>query len=237
MAGEVCIVVNDDVFVFVVDEDAAARDAAGAVLRSRFPQTEFFGDIDSMLRRFVAGRAVCVLADLLTQAPGGVSPIRYLKQQGIDVPVIACSTNAGLWDVVQAFREGATDFVQKPFSEVDLLGAVTRAAEAARRIAGLVQLKTQVQDRLNRLSPGEREVLELLLQGFSNREMAAQLNISVRTVEDRRARLMRKMAADSLAEMVQKVTLAGFKAEGIPAANRQKRPKRSKTGDTREADE
>lgn len=229
--------VNDDILVFVVDEDAASRDAVGSLLRPRFPQTETFGDIDSMSRRIVSGCAACILIDLLTQAPGGIGPIRYLKQRGIDAPIIACSTNAGLWDVVQAFREGATDFVQKPFSEVDLLGAVTRAADAARRIACSTLLKTQVQDRLNRLSPGEREVLELLLQGLSNREMAAQLDISVRTVEDRRARLMRKMAADSLAEMVQMVTLAGFKAQGDPTAKREMRPKRRKSAEKRATEE
>lgn len=214
--------VNDDITVYVVDEDAVARDAVAAMLRSRFPQTEAFGDIETMCRRLTPGRVVCILVELLTQTPGGVGPIRYLKQRGIDAPVIACSTNAGLWDVVQAFREGAADFVQKPFSEVDLLGAITRAADAARRIAGSAVLKAQVQDRLTRLSPGEREVLELLLQGLSNREMAGRLGISVRTVEDRRARLMRKMAADSLAEMVQMVALAGFSGEQLPDAKRAK---------------
>lgn len=209
MAGEVCVV-NDDIAVFVVDEDPVLRDGVLILLRSRFSQTEAFGDLESMCRKMATGRATCILVDLLTQTPGGVGPVRYLKQRGIDAPIIVASANAGLSDVIQAFRDGAADFVQKPYSEVDLLGAVTRAAEAARRIASSAGLKAHVQDRLQRLSPGEREVLGLLLQGFSNREMAAQLGISIRTVEDRRARLMRKMAAESLAEMVQMVALAGF---------------------------
>lgn len=209
MAGEVCVV-NDDIAVFVVDEDSVSRDGVLVLLRSRFSQTEAFSDIESMCRKMVTGRATCILVDLLTQTPGGVGPARYLKQRGIDAPIIVASANAGLSDVIQAFRDGAADFVQKPYSEVDLLGAVTRAAENARRIASSAGLKAQVQDRLHRLSPGEREVLGLLLQGFSNREMAAQLGISIRTVEDRRARLMRKMAAESLAEMVQMVALTGF---------------------------
>lgn len=209
MAGEVCVV-NDDIAVFVVDEDSVLRDGVVALLRSRFPQTEAFADIKSMCRRMAPGKTPCILVDLLTQTPGGIGPVRHLKQRGVDSPIIVSSASAGLGDVIQAFRDGATDFVQKPYSEVDLLGAITRAAEAARRIADSAGLRAQVQDRLNRLSPGEREVLDLLLQGFSNREMAAQLNISIRTVEDRRARLMRKMAAESLAEMVQMVALTGL---------------------------
>ncbi|HEX4764170.1 MAG TPA: response regulator [Usitatibacter sp.] len=195
--------------VFVVDDDASIRELLTWLMQRNGLAVRAFSDAREFLAAYVPDQPGCLVLDLHLPGMNGLELQQYLKAQGVLIPVIFLSGGADVPRAVRAVREGAVDFLEKPFDYkrvVELVGEclerdrVERAGRARRRA---------VSDRLGQLTQREREVLDLVVAGKLNREIAETLDISVKTVEAHRARLMEKLEVGSVAELVQAVVAAG----------------------------
>jgi len=206
---------NNDQTVFIVDDDPEIRQSLTSLMRSMGLESEAFGSAKDFLDVFDPMRSGCLLLDVRLQDMSGLELLECINKQVVYIPVIVISAHGDVPTVVRAMRAGALNFLEKPCRDQVLWEAIQEGFKwnkANRR--RLVQL-VKVRHRLEHLTAGEYSVLEKLLEGKSNKTIAADLNVSVRTVEVRRAKLMQKMKANSLAELIQMATLTSFpKAEG-----------------------
>jgi RNA polymerase sigma factor (sigma-70 family) len=195
--------------VFVVDDDASTRELLSWLMKRNELAVEVFGDAAAFMAAYRPDRPGCLVLDLNMPGMSGLDLQRLLKEQGVVLPVLFLSGGADVPQAVRAVREGAVDFIEKPFDYKQVVERVREclardAAERAGREAR--QLRA---GRLAQLTTREREVLDLVVAGKLNREIAEALDISVKTVEAHRARLMEKLEVGSLAELVQAVVSAG----------------------------
>lgn len=198
---------NAQPVVHVIDDDGAIRDAlvllleaAGHTARAHADGAQFLRDLDPIPPGEVGPG--CVVADVRMPGLSGLDVQRALREQRIDLPVIIITGHADVAMAVQALKAGAADFIEKPFDEDVLLSAVGRALDSGARA---FRERRQVDDVIARaagLTPREREVMDLVVQGLPNKAVAVELNISARTVEIHRSRVMEKMGAASLSDLV-----------------------------------
>jgi len=192
--------------VYVVDDDDGVRQALSFLLRSVDRACETFASGTQFLAGDHSSRPGCVVADLRMPDMSGLELQRRLTERGSSLPVVFITAHGDVPSAVDALKGGAIDFLQKPFRDQELLDridqALARNQVARRQDAGRKQIET----RLETLTKREREVMHLVADGLSNRRIAEQLGVSQRTVEIHRARVMRKMEADSLAALVKMVT-------------------------------
>jgi RNA polymerase sigma factor (sigma-70 family) len=195
--------------VFVVDDDSSTRELLAWLMKRHGLRTEVFPDARSFLSRYKAGMPGCLVVDLNMPGMSGLDLQQYLKEHGVLLPVLFLSGRADVPKAVRAVREGAIDFVEKPFDYRRVVALVeecikrdaeTRAGSARKRIYS---------ERLAQLTQREREVLELVVAGRMNREIAEKLDISIKTVEAHRAKIMEKLEVNSVAELVQATLAAG----------------------------
>lgn len=188
--------------VFIVDDDASIRDALGLLLGLRGFRTAFFADGASFLQAFRADWRGCFLIDIRMPGMDGLTLQRRIQDIGCDVPIVILTGHGDVGSAREAFRANAVDFLEKPLDEARLIQAIEEAFK--RQDAGLKEsgLRDQVASRLADLTPREREVMDLVVSGKHNREIAAELGISVRTVEVHKARIMSKLKVDSVAQLV-----------------------------------
>jgi len=137
----------------------------------------------------------------------GLELQKKLAEKKVSLPVVFLTGHGNVQMAVGAMQDGAIDFLEKPFREQELWDSVRKALEVDRENRLRQARQMQIEKRMATLSSGEREVLHLILEGKSNRQIAADLGLSIRTIEDRRARLMKKMQANSVAELVQLATI------------------------------
>jgi FixJ family two-component response regulator len=189
--------------VFVVDDDSAVRSAIRLLLKSVGLPVTTFDSAQAFLDSYSQDSAGCVLLDV--RMPGMSGPVlqQELALRGSILPVIFITGHGDVSMAVEAMQHGAFDFVEKPFHDQDLIERVQRALEQNARIREQLSHEQSIRDRFESLTPREREVLEHVTRGSSNKVMAYDLNISQRTIEIHRARLMEKMQAPSLAQLVQ----------------------------------
>ena len=186
---------SDEPVVHVVDDDDAVRRAL-AFLES------------------VPVVSGCVLTDVRMPDLDGIELLRRLKRRGSPAPVIVMTGHADVPLAVQAMREGARDFIEKPFDDEVLLASVRAALAQAERSADVAAETSAVRARLAALSEREREVLDGLVAGKANKVIGLDLGISPRTVEVYRANVMAKLQAGSLSELVRMTLVAGHPADG-----------------------
>jgi two-component system, LuxR family, response regulator FixJ len=190
--------------VMVVEDDAAARESLLLLLASEGWACLGYADAATLLDDPQLPRAACLVADVrLGQGMDGVALLAALRERGVAVPVVLVTGHGDVPLAVRAMRQGAADFLEKPYGPEQLLRAVHDAVAAGARIA-------PGDDRVSlaaRLTPRERDVLRGLLAGHPNRRVAEQLGISPRTVETYRAAIMEKLQVASFAELV-RVALA-----------------------------
>jgi RNA polymerase sigma factor (sigma-70 family) len=194
--------------VFVVDDDASTRELLVWLMKRNMLAVEAFPDARAFLDAYVTDRPGCLVLDLDMPGMSGLDLQEYLNGQGLLLPVIFLSGRADVPNAVRAVREGAVDFIEKPF---DYKRVVERIQESLARDASsraVRQRKRIACKRLGQLTQREREVLDLVVAGKMNREIAESLDISIKTVEAHRARLMEKLEVGSLAELVQTVVSA-----------------------------
>jgi two-component system response regulator TtrR len=194
--------------IHVVDDDEAMRDSLAWLLDGERYAVHTYASGEDFLARHAPGRPACVILDIRMPGISGVEVHEQLVRRGTPTPVIFVTGHGDVPMAVDAIKRGAFDFIEKPFSETKLMAIIGRALEEDARKASENNSATDVASRLTKLSPREREVLDLVIAGKMNKTIADAMNISIKTVEAHRAKVMDKMGAKSLAELVQLVVQA-----------------------------
>ncbi len=202
------------VWVCVVEDDAAVRHSLATLLATLGVDVRSHASGNDFLDDPVSRDAACVILDVRLPGLNGLEVQSRMHDLGMTVPVIFISGHGDVPMAVDAMRGGALDFLQKPFDAQSLLARVQQAIAQGPALRQAAQQRLVAAARLAILSPREREVLALLLEGRMNKAIAAELGISAKTVEDHRASIMRKMQARSVAELVRLATGGG--APGAP---------------------
>jgi two-component system, LuxR family, response regulator FixJ len=194
--------VEADPTVFIIDDDPAVRQALTVLVRSMRLRAEAYESAQHFLDSFDAMRPGCLLLDVRMPGISGLELLDQLNNNEVRMPAIVMSAYGDVPMVVRAMKAGALNFLEKPCRDQQLWEAIQEGMrwDAAHRQT--VVLRARILHRLQRLTTGEQEVLKLLIDGNSNKTIAAELGLSVRTIEVRRAKLMKKMKADSLAELI-----------------------------------
>lgn len=191
-----------DAIVHIIDDESAIRESLVMLLESSGHTARAHTDAQAFLDALDPELPGCVVADVRMPGMSGLDLQLHLRQSRIDLPVIIITGHGDVAMAVRALKEGASDFIEKPFDEDVLLRAVDAALDKGTRAFRERQAMADIEARVADLTPREREVMELVVQGMPNKSVAADLNISVRTVEIHRARVMEKMAAKSLSDLV-----------------------------------
>jgi FixJ family two-component response regulator len=196
--------------VFVVDDDASIRKALDSLIRSVGLTVQLFGSAQEFLQAKKPSVPSCLILDVRLPGISGLDFQRKLAESKIFIPIIFITGHGDIPMSVRAMKAGAVEFLTKPWREQDLLDAINVAIEgdAARR-----QQEKEIsalRDRLEWLTPREREVLPLVVSGFPNKQIAAEIGTSETTVKVHRGQLMRKMGADSLPDLVRMAERLGI---------------------------
>jgi two-component system response regulator FixJ len=195
--------------VFVVDDDEAALDSLVMLLRSDGLNPSGFSLATDFLDALSPDARGCVISDVRMPGMDGVELIRALKARQCLLPVIVITGHADVTVAVQAMKSGAADFIQKPFESELILRLVRACLEDNDEAVDAGAKRGRVLRRIESLTMRERQVLDLIMQGASNKVIAANLTISPRTVEIYRANVMSKMRADSLSDLIRMTLSSG----------------------------
>ncbi len=191
--------------VFVVDDNQGVRTSLGTLLKSDGLAVEAYASAAEFLAAFDPGRPGCLLLDVRLRSENGLDLQDELRRRAAVLPVIVITGYANVPTTVRALKAGAFEFLQKPVASDVLLGQVRAAIEQDRRSREVVATRATVTRRLARLTPRERQVLTLLVDGKTSKEIAANLKISVRTVEGHRHAVLSKMRVSRATELVHAV--------------------------------
>ncbi len=192
--------------VFIVDDDDAVRRFLSGLIESVELRVETFASARDFLEAYEPGRPGCLVLDVRMPGMSGLELQRELAEQAIDLPVIILTGHGNVQLAVHAMQAGAIDFVEKPFDNELLLDRIQRAVAVNVR-AGSERIKRiEIAERMQLLTPREREVLDLVVAGQTNKGVARHLDISEKTIEIHRANVMRKMQAKSRANLVKMAT-------------------------------
>jgi two-component system response regulator FixJ len=196
--------------VCVIDDDDALRESLSFLLRTAQIDVVSYPSATTFLDALPDVHASCVITDVRMPEMSGIDLLRRLKELKINVPVIVITGHGDVPLAVEAMKVGASDFLEKPFDDEVLLASVRSALKRRdgekRRNSG----RTEIENKLTTLSNRERDVLNGLVAGRANKQIAYDLGISPRTVEIYRANLMNKMQAGSLSDLVRMALLAGI---------------------------
>jgi two-component system response regulator FixJ len=196
--------------VFVVDDDDAVRDSMGLSLRLAGHAVETFNSAMSFLASDAAqARRGCLITDIRMPDMDGLELQEELARRGSSMPVIVITGHGDIPLAVRAMKAGAVDFLEKPFAREVLLAAVKRALESGEQVAQSALNAAEVRERIESLTPREREVFDLVVAGKQSKVIAHELGAATRTIEVHRGRMMNKMKASSLQELVRMAMAAG----------------------------
>ena len=197
--------------VFVVDDDELVRRAVTRLLKLDGYRVESYPSPQAILEAGTADSAACLVLDLRMPGLNGLELVEELRRRGVATPAVFITGHADVPTSVQAMKAGAVEFLEKPFDDDALLEAVREAVEIDRTERLDREGLAEIESRAETLTSREREVMALVVQGLLNKQVAGQLGIAEKTVKVHRGRVMEKMEAGSLAELVR---LAG--RLGIP---------------------
>jgi len=201
--------------VFVVDDDEAFRRSVQWLLASVSLKVALFASARDFLRAVRPGQTGCLVTDVRMPGVSGLDLQRMMAQREIHLPVIVMTAHGDVDMAVRAMKEGAMDFLQKPFNDQVFLDLVQQAVDESVRAEQDRRRQAALRRRLEQLTPRERQVLDLIAEGKTNRAIADTLAISEKTVEAHRARVMDKTGARSLAELM-KIVMALRPDQGNP---------------------
>jgi FixJ family two-component response regulator len=191
-----------EAIVYVVDDDDGMRRALAALLGTVGYKTEVFARPSEFLQRFKPDNAGCLVLDIRMPEMSGLELQQRLNRSGVMLPVIFITGHGDVPMAVQAMKDGAFQFIQKPFRDQELLDHINHALKHdAESRKGLAR-RAEMLRRRETLTPRERQVMELVVEGEANKVMAINLGLSERTVEIHRAKVMEKMGARSVAHLV-----------------------------------
>lgn len=191
--------------VYIVEDDDAVRDSLQLLLESVGMPVATFPRADVFLEAYHPDMAGCLVLDIRMPGINGMELQRKLNTQHSTLPIIFVTGHGDVPMAVEAMQQGAVDFIQKPYREQELLDKIQQAMEMDAEHRQQLQEQHKIQERIDALTPRESEVMELMVEGKANKAIAFDLDISQRTVEIHRARVMDKMDAKSLAQLVRKV--------------------------------
>jgi len=197
--------------VFIVDDDASVRDSLSLLLSLKGLRTQVFATAEAFLETYRPEWRGCVLSDLRMPGMSGADLQQALQARGYTLPVVMLTAHGDVQTTRLAMKAGAFDFLEKPIDDEVLLDVLQNAIREDGIRFGAATEGTRARDQLERLTQREREVLNLLVEGLSQREIAARLAISPRTVEVYKSRMMEKLQSRSLADAV-KIALAAQSA-------------------------
>ena len=193
---------SDEATVFVVDDDREVREALQLLFESVGLRVELFESGQAYLDGAVLSRPGCLVVDIRMPGMSGLELQARLAAERIHPPIIIITGHGDVPMAVRAVQAGAADFIEKPFNDQALLDSVHRAIERDAEQRGEASRLADIRDRFERLTPREREVLELVIAGKRNKVIAADLGVSQSTVEAHRAKVMEKMEAKSLSDLM-----------------------------------
>ena len=205
---------EDQAIVFIVDDDASVRDSLRWLIESVQLQVQCFATAQEFLQGYQNQQTGCVVLDVRMPGLSGLDLQEELRQQGFVLPVIIITGHADVPMAVRAFKSGVFDFIEKPFNDQHLIDRIHQAINKSRSQKVNIQRWQDARDRLQKLSSREVQVLDCIVSGSSNKTMARELDISVKTIETHRANLMSKMQAGSVSELVRIALLAEKGKEG-----------------------
>ena len=188
--------------VFVVDDDASVRRAIKRLVESVGLRVELFGSPQEFLASERPDLPNCLVLDIRLPGMSGLDFQRELAEADIQIPIIFITAHGDIPMTVRAMKAGAVEFLTKPFRDQDLLDAIQQGLERDRARRSQEAEVAILRGRFESLTPGERKVLPLVVSGRPNKQIAAEIGTSEATVKVHRSQLMRKMAADSLPELV-----------------------------------
>jgi FixJ family two-component response regulator len=188
--------------VFVVDDDPSVRSAIKRLIGSMGLQVELFGSAQEFLASKLPNVPSCLVLDIRLPGISGLALQRQLAEANVQIPIIFITAHGDIPMTVRAMKAGAVEFLTKPFRDQDLLDAIQVALEQDRAKRQQEEEMATLRQRWESLTPREREVLPLVVSGLLNKQIAGEIGTSETTVKVHRGQLMRKMGADSLAELV-----------------------------------
>ena len=195
--------------VFLVDDDHAVRDALGLLLDTAGFNTVSFSSATEFLERYDASQPGCLVLDIRMPGMSGMELQEALVEQTAGLPIIFLTGHGNVSMSAKAFRTGAIDFLEKPFDEAVLLERIHEALGIDKTNRESAARHAHASSRLSVLTPREREVMLLLVAGNTNKEIAAKLDLSTRTIETHRGRVMDKTGVQSVAELVELAISSG----------------------------
>ncbi|WP_374495291.1 response regulator transcription factor [Zoogloea sp.] len=191
--------------IYLVDDDEALRDSLAWLLESQGFKVAAYASAEDFLKAWRPEFNGCLLLDVRMPGMSGLELHERLRAQYSTLPVIFITGHGDVPMAVSALKKGAVDFIEKPFNDTELLRLVSQCLVSEQEHRARRRQDAEVSRRLDQLTQREREVLDLIIAGKLNKQIADVLGISIKTVEVHRARVMEKMAAQSLAELVQNV--------------------------------
>lgn len=188
--------------VFVVDDDPSIRESLSFLLGSVDRTAETYSSAVRFLEVYDEERPGCLVLDIRMPGMSGLDLHKRLESMGSTLPVIFITAHGDVPMAVRAMKTGAVDFVQKPFREQEFLDRIEKALEENRNRREESANRHELSDRISSLTPRERQVMAMVTEGLANKVIASDLGVSERTVEIHRAKVMRKMQASSLPDLV-----------------------------------
>ncbi|HUM18392.1 MAG TPA: response regulator transcription factor [Candidatus Nitrosotalea sp.] len=192
----------DEAVVYVVDDDASVRRALSRLIRSVGLEAVTFPSAQAFLAFTPADRPACLVLDVRLPGPSGLDLQSALSGAGRDVPIVFITGHGTVPTSVRAMKGGAVDFLQKPFNDQELLDCIQRALRRSGEERADRAERAELERRVGSLTPREREVLVLVVAGMLNKQIADKLGIAEKTIKVHRGRVMEKMQAGSVADLV-----------------------------------
>jgi len=194
----------DDKTIFIVDDDKAVRDSLSWLISSVGLNVETFSSAQDFMNAYDPMRPGCLLVDVRMPGMSGLELQKRLAENPHCLPVIVVTGHGDVQMAVRAMKDGAFDFIEKPYNDQILLDLVQKAVRECERRRTQVTSHQEIQDLADTLTPRERQVMDMIVEGNTNKQIAHALDISDKTVEAHRAKVMEKLEASSLADLIRK---------------------------------
>jgi FixJ family two-component response regulator len=198
--------------IAIVDDDPSVREGLDSLIRSAGWAVETFASAQEFLARPGAEMPSCLVLDLQLPGLSGLDLQKRMADAGLEIPIVFLTGHGDIPASVQAMKAGAVEFLTKPFDEEGLLQAIREAIERDRHIRQRHAEISELRHRYESLTPREQEVMQQVVAGLLNKQVAAELNITEFTVKVHRGQVMRKMHADSLANLVRMADKLGIRS-------------------------
>ena len=207
---------RSDAIIAIEDDDLSAREGLSGLIRSAGLQVETFASAPEFLARHGAGTPSCLVLDLQLPGLSGLDLQKRMAEAGMEIPIVFLTGHGNIPASVQAMKAGAVEFLTKPFDEPELLRAIEEAIERDRRTRQKQAEMRELWDRYESLTAREQQVMQRVVSGLLNKQIAAELAITEFTVKIHRGHVMRKMRADSIAELVRMAETLGVHSQKGP---------------------